>query len=140
ELRIGTSGNRALVADDFLDEARRTGMPFVRRFEMADAHYMVQVPLATGAVVTGVVPPLRGTAADAPLGPLRGVQGDAGRDPLTLVPLLPGDPVPEAPPRWIATDDGWRAERVVDFPDATYHAHWAVDLSGPLLLAARGTL
>ena len=87
ELRVGVVDVRPDVADDFLSEARTGGAPSVRRLDRADAHYLAAVPLAGGAVVTAVVPPLRELRFSSPLGPLFNPAMDAEPDPLTLVPL-----------------------------------------------------
>ena len=141
ELRVGVGAVRPAVADDFLLEARATGVASVRRFDQVDAHYLAVVPLAGGAVVTAVVPPLREIRFSSPLGPLFNPEASAGPDPLTLVPLRPGDETgagDEA--RWVRRAGGWQAEIVLRYPVAPFHAHYRVDLSSPLLLVARGAL
>ncbi len=141
ELRVGAGDTRPGVADDFVAAARASGSPIVRRFDLPDAHYLAAVPLSGGAVITAVVPPLRQIGFASPLGPLFGEQGGPGAQPLTLVPLLPGDPdvAPEGV-RWARADGGWQASTNLTYPEARYHALYRVDLSGPLLLVARGTL
>lgn len=141
ELRIGLAPPRPAVADDFLDRVREEGTALVRRFETADAHYGAFVPLSGGQVVTAVVPPRRMAGGGPALGPLFGSVGDAARDPLTLVPLLPGD-APTAPDSvgWVRDGEGWRAERTLTFPDGAYHAHYRVELPDGLVLLARGTI
>ena len=141
ELRVGVGAVRPAVADDFLNEARTTGAMTVRRLDLADAHYLAVAPLRGGAVVTVVVPPLREIRFSSPLGPLFNPEASAEPDPLTLVPLQPGDPVePTAGVRWVRVEDGWHGEAALAYPDAPFHAHYQVDLSPPLLLVARSTL
>jgi len=141
ELKIGLAPPRPEVADDLLHEVREEGRAMVRRFERVDAHYAAFVPLPRGEVVSAVVPPRRTVDVGPALAPLFTAE-DAVRDELlTLVPLLPDDE-PTAPEevRWLRTDEGWRAERTVEFPEGRYHAHYLVDLSGRTLLVARGSL
>ena len=140
ELRVGAGGVRPAVVDDFLEVARREGEAVVRRFDLPDAHYLGVVPLEGGSVVTVVVPPLKELRFASPLGPLFGGGGPEA-DRLTLVPLLPGDPAPASEGlAWERSDEGWQVESALSYPEARYHAHYEVDLSGPLLLAARGGL
>ncbi len=141
ELRVGVEAVRPAVADDFLNEARTAAVTSVRRLDQVDAHYLAVVPLAGGAVVTAVVPPLREIRFSSPLGPLFNPEISAEPDPLTLVPLAPGDPVTEGNGvRWARVDGGWRGEIALTYPDAPFNAHYRVELSSPLLLLARGTL
>ncbi len=141
ELRVGLAPPRPALADDFLEEVRESGTPLVRRFDMADAHYVAFVPLDDGQVVSAVIPPRKSVDAGAALGPLFAPLASSRWDALTLVPLLPGD-VPTAPVtvQWGRTDEGWRAERTVAYPEGLYHAHYLVDLSGRAVGLARGTL
>ena len=141
ELRVGAGALRPAVADDFLQEARASGLPSVRRFDLADAHYLAMVPLAGGAVVTVVVPPLREIRFSSPLGPLFTPAGGAEPDPLTLVPVRPGDPVNLTERvEWVRQEGGWHGELGLTYPDARFHAHYRVELSSPLLLVARSSL
>lgn len=140
ELPIGVTAPRPPVANDFLDEAREAGAVTVRRFDMADARYVALIPLPGGEVVTAVVPPRRELGSPFPLGPLFGTPGGEDQA-LTLVPLVPGDErLTGDSLRWVRANGAWRADRALDFPDATYHASYTLDLPGPLLLVARATL
>ncbi|MBW3533968.1 MAG: HAMP domain-containing protein [Gemmatimonadetes bacterium] len=141
ELRVGAGGVRPAVADDFLDVARERGEAMVRRFDLPDVHYLGVVPLTDGSVVTAVVPPLKELRFASPLGPLFGGGEGEEAERLTLVPLLPGDPVVAGEElRWERSERGWQVESSLTYPEARYHAHYEVDLSAPLLLAARGGL
>ena len=140
ELRVGVGSVRPAVADDFLTEARATGAPSVRRFDLADAHYLAVVPLGDGAVVTAVVPPLRELRFSSPLGPLFDPTAGA-EEPVTLVPLRIGDPVTAGEAvRWERGLGGWQGELALSYPDARFLAHYRVELPSPLLVAARSTL
>ena len=141
ELRIGVGTVRPTVADEFLAEARLGDSVLVRRFDVADAHYLALVPLPGGALVSAVVPPLRGVRFASPLGPLFSPTGTTEPDPLTLVPVRPGDPVTLSDRvSWVRSPRGWHGEVGLTYPDALFQAHYRLDLSSPLLLFARSTL
>ncbi|MFW6199320.1 MAG: ATP-binding protein [Gemmatimonadota bacterium] len=141
DLRIGVPPPRPTAADEFLAEARVGSGPVIRRLRRPEVRYVAVVPLESGNAVTAVVPPRSAAAARSSLEPLFGAGGGGERDPLELIPLLPGD-VPAAPDStvWMRTEAGWRGERTLELPDGTHHAHYLVELAGPLLLTARGTL
>ena len=85
------------------------------------------------AVVTVVVPPLREIRLSSPLGPLFTPAGGAEPDPLTLVPVWPGDPVNLTERvEWVRQEGGWHGELGRTYPDARFHAHYRVELSFPL--------
>src|SRR5690606_2625723 len=80
-LRVGVANEPPAVAGDFLAEARTGDSAVVRRFDLADAHYLAMAPLDGGAVVSAVVPPLRQIRFSSPLGPLFDPEGAAEPDP-----------------------------------------------------------
>ena len=101
----------------------------------------LSVPLPWGALVSAVVPPLRGVRFASPLGPLFSPTGTTEPDPLTLVPVRPGDPVTLSDRvSWVRSPRGWHGEVGLTYPDALFQAHYRLDLSSPLLLFARSTL
>lgn len=141
ELRIGVTGSRPAVADDFLEEARLSDDIFVRRLSYARTRYLVLAPLGDGSVVSGVVPPGRPGVVGSPLDPLIRASSSSAGTPLTLVPFLPGDEPHSADGIvWTQEEDGWRGETVVRYSDGTVQAHYLVDQSGTTVTAARGTL
>ncbi len=140
ELSIGTVGQRPAVADDFLLRAVDGEGPFVERLNTGDANYLVQVPLRDGRILTAVVPPPRDLRGPSPFGPLFGRLGFAGRDPLTLVPLLEGDLLPEPGLNWRRSATGWEARLALTYPDGIFDAHYALELAPRLVLVARATL
>lgn len=140
ELRIGTVGQRPAVADDFLFRAADGEGPFVERLNTWDANYLVQVPLRDGRILTAVVPLPRDLRGPSPFGPLFGRLGFAGRDPLTLVPLLEGDLLPEPGLNWRRSATGWEARLALTYPDGIFDAHYALELASRLVLVARATL
>jgi two-component system, NtrC family, nitrogen regulation sensor histidine kinase NtrY len=144
ELRVGFgSRDRPAVADAFLPEVREGDSIQVRRFEHADAHYLMLAPLSGGRVVSAVVPPLVGSAGGAGslLGPLFGSLAREGDPPLTLIPLLP-DEEPSLDPsiRWVHSRGAWLGEMALRYPGAAYHAHYEIPLPGTPVLVARGAL
>lgn len=140
ELRIGVTEDRPPIPPDLVEEAVMRREVSLRRYDLADMHYVAVAPLGRGAVVSMTVPPRRTLSARAPLGPLFSpARGDP--DPLVLVPLMPGEVLgPTEGVRWIRTSEGWQGELFLAYPDEVYHAHYILDLPGPGLLVARGTL
>lgn len=140
ELRIGVSDPRPPVVDGLLPSVRRDGGTVVRRFELADAHYVAVIPLVDGSSVTAVVPPLRGLALPEPLGPLFASQVEVG-EPLTLIPLLAeGGDDPGERLRWSPTGEGWRGETALSYPDGVFRARYALDFPPAGVALARGGL
>ncbi len=139
-LRIGVSGPRPPVADDYLEEARLGAVDAVLRLDREDTHYLALAPLSDGSVITAAVPPRRGLAAALPIGTAFG-GGSEFEEPVTLIPLGRDDPLPgDTSPRWVRTADGWQAEHMITYPEGLYHAHYTVGLPGTAVLFARGAL
>ena len=141
EITIGVDGGRPGTADDFLEEARQGEPAFVRRLGFGEANYVVQVPLAQGRVVTGVLPARRELSNSSPFGPLFGSLTALSESPLTMVPVLEGDEATFSEETvWRRTPEGWEATVGVPYPDGAVDAKYALDLPRPLLAVARGTL
>ncbi|HSM03667.1 MAG TPA: ATP-binding protein [Longimicrobiales bacterium] len=141
DLRIGMSTSVRPGVANALSVSPVADTFQVLRYERADAHYAVQVPLLDeGWVATGVVPPVRDGGSELLLGPLFGSLEEERGPPLTLVPLLPGEPSGRDTLEWIRTASGWRGELALAYPDALYHAHYEVELPGGLVAVARATL
>jgi len=140
ELRIGVPETRPQIPASLLEEAQDSNEVLVRRFDLADAHYLGVAPLDWGALVSVIVPPRRMLAGGSPLVPLFS-PARAMPDPLVLIPMLPGE-VPGATEgvRWVATRDGWQGETYLAYPDEVYHAHYLLELPTWMLRLARGTL
>jgi two-component system, NtrC family, nitrogen regulation sensor histidine kinase NtrY len=140
ELRIGVSTPRPPIPADLRMAALIEGEIRLIREDLADTHYLVAAPLSRGATLTAVVPPRRGFSGDSPLGPLFS-PARSDPDPVTLVPLLPGEiEVPVGGVRWTLTDDAWLGEVPLTFPDQVYLVQYAVTLPRPTLVLTRGTL
>ena len=141
EIAVGVEAVRPERADDFLEDAREGGPPFVRHLAAADANYVVQVPLSGGRALTGVVPARRELPSTTPFGPVFGGLTAPTESPLTLVPILEGDePGPANQVAWARTDDGWEARQSIPYPEGGFDAQYTVDLPSPLLATARGGL
>ena len=141
EITIGVEGGRPGPADDFLEEARRGEPALVRRLGLGDANYVVQVPLAGGRVLTGVLPARRELSNSSPFGPIFGSLTALSESPLTMVPVLEGDEATFSEEMvWRRTAEGWEATVGVPYPDGAVDAQYALDLPRPLLAVARGTL
>ncbi|NNK65031.1 MAG: HAMP domain-containing protein, partial [Gemmatimonadetes bacterium] len=142
ELRIGMGGaDRPVVANQFLESSRMSDTVEVRRFDSFEAHYMAQVPISRGRVVTAVVPPLGTTGAESLLGPLFGSLGPTRGPPPRLVPLFEAEAMRVDPtPAWTRREGGWLGERPLRMAGADYWAHIDVPVSTLPVLAARGAL
>ncbi|HSG49295.1 MAG TPA: ATP-binding protein [Longimicrobiales bacterium] len=112
----------------------------ILRYEAADAHYAVQIPLPDGWVVTGVVPPVEEVGKELLLGPLFGSLEQERGPPLRMIPLLPGDRMAQDTLTWNRSGTRWRGELALTYPEERFHAHFEVDLAGPAVALARATL
>ena len=102
---------------------------------------MVQVPLAEGRVVTGVLPARRELSNSSPFGPIFGGLTTLSESPLSMVPVLEGDEATFTEETlWRRTPQGWEATVGVPYPDGAVDAKYALELPRPLLAVARGTL
>lgn len=141
EITIGVDGGRPGAADDFLDEARQGAPALVRRLGLGEANYVVQVPLAQGRVLTGVLPARRELSNSSPFGPLFGRLSALSESPLTIVPVLEGDEATFSEEVvWRHSSEGWEATQGVPYPDGAVDAKYSLELPAPLLAVARGTL
>jgi two-component system, NtrC family, nitrogen regulation sensor histidine kinase NtrY len=140
ELRIGVVGERPPMPPSLVEEAVEEGQVRLRRFDLADLHYVAAVPLPRDEVVSIAVPPRRALGARSPLGPLFS-PARAEPDPLVLIPLMPGEaPGDTEGIEWIRTERGWQGEIYLAYPDEVYHAHYHIELPARVLALARGTL
>ncbi|MBI4546008.1 MAG: HAMP domain-containing histidine kinase [Gemmatimonadetes bacterium] len=128
ELEVGSGGasrrsGSAGVVSGIVSQARAVGRPVWRA--QADApglDRVLAVPLADGRVISVVVPPRRSLEAAGAFPPLAvGEPRPEAR--LTLVPARSAEPTPSSRIRWHPTDQGWRSEAIVRYPEGEYHAH-----------------
>jgi two-component system nitrogen regulation sensor histidine kinase NtrY len=143
DLSMGVFGGRPAEVDDFLDEAREDGVPVVRHLGLADARYVLLVPLDGDRVLSASVPPRGSTSLFSALGPIFSAVGQPGLGPLSLIPVpeseSPGDGGRDGV-RWDSQENGWRGSIPLRFPGGWYTAQQAVALPKTLHMAARGTL
>ncbi|MHC4925522.1 MAG: sensor histidine kinase, partial [Planctomycetota bacterium] len=133
-------GRRPTVAADHLREPQGDTVTRLVRYRRDDARYALRVPLSRGRMLTVIAPPFADLALASPLSPLLAGGLATSEEPLTLIALTPGDEREQFELQWRRTDGGWQGELPLVYPNALYHAHYAVDLPGALLATARGTL
>ncbi len=139
ELRVGVGLDRP-AATDAVALAESGPGPELLEYDRSEAQYVMKVPLRERRLMTVTAPPFSEFGGRSPLAPLLGGGAPTATDPLTLIPLGDGDAVRTDQVSWKSTDSGWQGELPLVYPDAAYHAHYAVDLPGALLAVARGTL
>jgi len=111
---------------ELLDEARVEGGPGINNFpDQPHMSVVLTVPLATGDVITVLVPPRRTLAQASGVALFFGTQPrSAVRN---LVPAVAPGMKPQ-PPLWRMARGGWRARSLVQYPDGQYWAHLLVSL------------
>ena len=140
ELRIGIDGDPSDDLAATVREAQESGEFRMLRPHRDDARYVMALPLSSGQVLTAIAPPLPPEGARSPLASL--VRGGlpSETDPITLIPILSGDPLGSDSLTWQRTTSGWQGEMAIAFSNANYHAHIRISLPGSLLASARGSL
>ena len=140
ELRIGIDGDPSDDLAATVREAQESGEFRMLRPHRDDARYVMALPLSSGQVLTAIAPPLPPEGARSPLASL--VRGGlpSETDPITLIPILSGDPPGSDSLTWQRTTSGWQGEMAIAFSNANYHAHIRISLPGSLLASARGSL
>jgi PAS domain S-box-containing protein len=141
ELRVGVAREAPAPLGAALQDAWRVGGVSLLHLNRDDARYILTVALSDGDVVAVVAPPFIESSDRSGLAPLlRGVSVEEV-DPLTVIPLSPGDPHPLGGVAWERVETGWQGEMAVEFANGTaYHAHYLVALPGAVLAIARATL
>ena len=141
ELRIGVGTDRPDLLSGIARQARMLGTSELIHLGRDDARYVIAVPLSGGHVLTAAGPAVSTfpSSRSALVALMRGGSASPA-EPLTLIPLLPSDPHLPGPISWTRTNTGWQADRALDFQNRTYHAHHMVEMPGPLLASARGSL
>ena len=142
DLAMGVFGNRPGEVDNSLEEVRESGVPSLRWWGLADARYVLLVPLVGDRVLSASVPSRGSPSLSSALGPIFAAMGQPGRGPLSLVPIPPdevGEPGDDRI-RWERRADGWRGIVPLRFPGGWYSAHQNVPLPTTLPMLARGTL
>lgn len=141
DLAMGVQGNRPFYADDYLDQARSDPLPMIRHLGLADARYVLLVPLQGRRVLTAVVPPRGSLALASPKGPIFSAMEGPSAAALTLVPADPNDIVGEGGEVvWERRAGGWQGRFLLEYIDGALFATKTVPVPGPLHMVARGTL
>lgn len=122
-----------------IERARDAGAPVVEPAFNTGGGQILAVPLDDGRAVTVVVPPRRSLDRATILAPILGASPRADMK-LTLVPVTRVESEDTASTRWIRTDEGWRSEKTLRYPDGAYHAHLELRLPPAGILLARGAL
>jgi two-component system nitrogen regulation sensor histidine kinase NtrY len=139
-LRVGVEGEPAPLGAA-LQEAWVSGGSRLLQLDRDDARYILTLRLADEEVVSVVAPPFVAGASSAGLGPLLQGMSATAEEPLTVIPLLPGDLHATDDLRWVRTESGWQAEMALTFSNgAAYHAHYLVSLPGEVVAVARASL
>ncbi len=140
-LRMGVRGGEPAPLGEALIESWLGGGVRLIRPDRDDARYILTTRLANEEVASVVAPPFAEGSQGTGFGPLlQGITAQAP-EPLTVIPLLPGETHAQNDLEWLRTPDGWQAEVSVEFANQTaYHAHYLVALPGVALAAARATL
>ncbi len=141
DLSMGVQGPRPAYADDYLDQVRMEGAPLVRHLGLADARYLLLVPLHGRRVLTAVVPPWGSMSLASPMGPIFAALGKGDEEGPTLLPARPGTPqMGGEEVRWERRREGWHGTRLLNYINGSFFAGRDVALPGTLHLVARGTL
>ncbi len=141
DLAMGVQGPRPAVADDYLDLARQGDGPLVTHLGLANARYLLLVPLEGRRVLSAVVPPRGSTSLSSPMGPIFAALGRQGGPSPSLVPISPEEDVdPSGGVQWERREGGWQVQWTLAYLDGVYFATHTVPLPGTLHLVARGTL
>ncbi|HUF13655.1 MAG TPA: HAMP domain-containing sensor histidine kinase [Longimicrobiales bacterium] len=121
-----------------LQRAQRSGQPVFDAPNVApDIQQIAAVPLAEERVATVVVPMRRALSRPSVLEPLlREHRPNEAR--LTLLPGIHGREATAT--AWFRTQEGWRGETEVRYPEATYHAHVELRVAPAGVRIARGVL
>lgn len=103
------------------------------------ASQVLAVPLTADEAITVAVRPRRSLAQPTVLAPLIGAEARPNTE-FSLVPATPGHPVVHSEIEWVATDDGWRSETLLRYPDGEFHAHFDLRVPPGGVLLARAAL
>ncbi len=141
QLRVGVEGVEPAPLQEALQQTWLTGAPQLLELNRDDARYVLTTELQGERVVSVVAPPFEEGTTRSGLGPLLRGSSPDGADPLTVIPLFPGEPHEARNLDWVKVPGGWQAEMALRFANQTaYHAHYLVTLPGSVLGVARGTL
>ncbi|HEX6309720.1 MAG TPA: ATP-binding protein [Longimicrobiales bacterium] len=142
-VQLGSAPMPRIVTDGqlqrILASARTQATPAIIEFtDVPDLSRLLTVPLPDSSLITVMVPPRRTLERTSAIAPFLGeITPTSTR--LNLVEA--GGPEPEQETiEWQPSDDGWRSEAFVKYPDGWYHAHLAVTVPPLGIRLARGML
>jgi signal transduction histidine kinase len=143
EVQLGSAPVPRIVEEgelnDMLMSARMQTSPSIMEFtDVADLSRLLTVPLADGSLITVMVPPRRTLDRTSAVAPFLGVIAPTTTR-LNLVEASGAEPQQEFI-EWQPSEEGWRSEAFVKYPDGWYHAHLAVSLAPLGVRLARGML
>jgi signal transduction histidine kinase/uncharacterized membrane protein YqaE (UPF0057 family) len=143
EVQLGSAPVPRIVEegqlDDMLLSARAQMSASIIEFsDVPDMSRLLTVPLADGSLITVMVPPRRTLDRTSAVAPFLGVIAPTTTR-LNLVEASGPEP-DQTFIEWQSSDEGWRSEAFVKYPDGWYHAHLAVALPPIGVRLARGTL
>jgi signal transduction histidine kinase len=122
------------------ERALATGAPVLEpAVAAAPGGRLLAVPLGDSRGVTVFVPPRRSFDRPAVLVPILGPEPNPELK-LTLIPTLSGADGDAAGIRWEPTEQGWRSEALLRYPEGEYHAHLDINLPSMGVILARGVL
>ena len=141
ELRIGVGTDRPVRIAGIARETLVRGTSELFHLRRDDARYVIAVPLSAGHVLTAVGPAISTfrSSRSALTALMRGGSATLA-EPLTIIPLLDTDPHGPGSITWTRTSTGWQGDLALEFENRAYHGHHMVELPGPLLASARGSL
>ena len=140
ELPIDIVDPRPPSVDSLIPPARLLPLT-LHRLDEPGVQYVVTVPLASGWMGSAAIPPRRKLLSSTSLGPLFSQLDGSATQGVTLVPEADNAlRDPDGAVAWTRGPDGFVGERSVRFPEGWYRARLIIDLPGPVLLVARGTL
>lgn len=122
------------------EQALTTGEPVVESArDLPGVNQILVVPLADGRAISIVVPPRRSLDRASALAPFLGTEPRPEAQ-LTLIPARSEHPIAPGEIVWHPTDQGWRSEMLVRYPDGEYHAHLDLRLPPAGVRMARAIL
>ncbi|HEX7050299.1 MAG TPA: ATP-binding protein [Longimicrobiales bacterium] len=135
----GEGGRAARLPPRILDRARSSGEPVLEPAAgPAGAGQTLAVPLSGDRSVSIVVPPRRSLNRATVLAPILGAEPSPDTR-LFLIPTLSDQPS-WAGVRWLPTEQGWRGEALLHYPDGAYHGHLELRLPSLGVRLARAAL
>lgn len=140
-LRVGVEGGEPEPLGEILIEGWAMGGVQLFQPNHADARYILTTKLAGDDLVSAVAPAFPESSGRSALGPLLQGARQVAVEPITVLPLVPGDRRHPPEPTLIEGRNGWQVEIGLDMDEGRpYHAHYLVELPTAPLAVARASL